>query len=199
MVNQYFISDTGAHFLNDLALDDMGNIYITDTKFSAIYYLAAGKDDLTIFHRSPEIIYPNGITISEDQSKLYVASYLHGVRIIDIKTKTILNSRDTTKQSMGIDGLEYYQGNLYAIQNGIPENTDNFRKLILSENEDELIDMEIIESHSISLRLPLTFCILNHQAMVIANSNLEFLDQVKMEIIHPDSLSPTVLRVYDIN
>ena len=95
--------------------------------------------------------------------------------------------------------LEFDNGNLYAIQNGVPENSDNFLKLILNEYQDELIGMEIIESYSEALRQPLTFCIHNHQAGLITNSKLEYLDQVSNKLIHPDSLKPTALRVYDLN
>lgn len=198
LIQKYQVQDTGKHFLNDLILDRSGNAYITDTNASSLYVLNREENNMGLFFKSDEIQYPNGIAISTDNSKLYVASYTHGIRIIDLQTKTIINEADTTSASRGIDGLEYYKGNLYAIQNGIQTNGDNFRKLILNDAGDKLIGHEVIDERNPALNLPLTFCIADNQAVVIANSNLQFLDQVNLTITDREALKPTKLLVYDL-
>lgn len=189
---------TGEHFLNDMTKDKEGNIYLTDTKGSSIFILKQDKDTLELFFISPEIEFPNGIAISDDNTKLYIASYSKGVRILEISTKNILNEADTLGISQGIDGLEFYKNNLYAIQNGINANTDNFRKLMLNKTQDEIIDFKVVESHSQDLNKPLTFCLTENKAIVIGNSNLQYLNQENMEFIDTDSISNTKLLMYDI-
>lgn len=195
LIKRYDIPVDGNHFLNDMIPDTEGNLYITDSKTSSLYLLEKVKDQPVIFFRSDEIPYPNGIAISGDNSKLFVASS-KGVRIIDIKTLEVLNEADTAGLSAGIDGLEFYRNNLYAVQNGVPENGYNFRKLELNKTMDQITGIQVIDNKN--LNLPLTFCIADDQAVVIANSNLQFLDQENFTFPQPDSLKKTVLMVYDL-
>lgn len=195
LLKRYDIPVDGNHFLNDMIPDNDGNMYMTDSKTSSVFLLEKGKDQPAVFLRSDEIPYPNGIAISDDNNKLYVASS-KGVRIIDIKTREILNEADTSGISSGIDGLEFYRNNLYGVQNGVPGNGYNFRKLMLNDAMDEITGVNVIDNKNFNL--PLTFCIANDKAVVIANSNLQFLDQENFTFPHPDSLKKTVLRVYDL-
>lgn len=199
LVKRVDVPHSGEHFLNDLIMDKTGNLYITDTKDSCVYRLTANSDSLELFFKSPEIKYPNGIAISDDNTKLYIASFPDGVRILDMKEKKILNRADTTGISNGIDGLEFYKGNLYAVQNGVEANSNNFRKLILNKDQDQITGGEVIDSNNPELELPLTFCIADHQAIVIANSNLQHWNQTTLEFNIPvDSLNRTKLLVYDL-
>ena len=139
--------------------------------------LKHGSDSLELFFESPEIEFPNGITISGDNTKLYIASHTKGVRILDISAKNIVNERDTLGTTQGIDGLKFYKNHLYAIQNGVSSNTDNFRKLILNQTHDQIIGTKVIDSHSPRLNIPLTFCFAKDKAIVIGNSNIQYLNQ----------------------
>jgi hypothetical protein len=195
--NKYDITDEGSHFLNDMTLDDAGNIYMTDSKSAAVYMLENGKQIPVVFLRSDEIPYPNGITISDDYSKLYIATS-KGVRIIDKTTKKILNEADSTGISQGIDGLEFYKKNLYAVQNGVKSNGFNFRKLLLNKNQDQIRGFKQIDSDNPYLNLPLTFCIAHNKAVVIGNSNLQYLDQINFTFPEKDSLKQTRLLIYDL-
>lgn len=188
----------GEHFLNDMIEDEKGNIYLTDTKGSSIFVLNEEKDSLELFYRSAEIESPNGIAISDDNNRLYIASHPKGVRILDISTKKILNGVDTLGISQGIDGLEFYKNNLYAIQNGVAANSDNFRKLILNQAQDEIVDVKVIDSHTPDLNVPLTFCLTENRVIIIGNSNLQYLNQENMEFIDTKTVSKTKLLVYYI-
>ncbi|HET6557146.1 MAG TPA: SMP-30/gluconolactonase/LRE family protein [Prolixibacteraceae bacterium] len=199
LVKRVDMPHTGEHFLNDLIMDKDGNLYMTDTKDSSVYRLNLGSDSLELFFKSPEIKYPNGIAISDDNTKLYIASFPDGVRILDLKEMKILNQVDTAGLSNGIDGLEFYQGNLYAVQNGVRANSNNFRKLILNKDQDQIMGVEVIDSNNPELELPLTFCMADHQAIVIANSNLQYWNQTSLQFdLEPDSLKNTKLLVYNL-
>ncbi len=197
---RYSLQDRNhSHLLNDLILADDGSLYITDSFDSSVYSLAPDADSLKLFLRSNEIEFPNGIAISEDNSKLYVASFSKGVRIIDIATKTFLNKPDMHGDSQGIDGLEFYNGDLYGIQNGLEINLHNFRKLLLSPDQKEIVDVQVIDHNNRDLKVPLTFCINETKAVVIGNSNLESLDQKTLTFPEPDSLKRTKLLLYDLS
>lgn len=199
LVKRVDMPPTGEHFLNDLIMDKAGNLYMTDTKDSSVYKLRQGSDTLELFFKSSEIKYPNGIAISDDNSKLYIASFPGGIRILDISEKKLLNQADTAGLSNGIDGLEFYKGNLYAVQNGVRANSNNFRKLVLNKNQDQIMDVEVIDGNNPELELPLTFCIADNKAIVIANSNLQYWNQTTLQFdIQVDSLKRTKLLVYDL-
>ena len=79
----YFLKDTLPHMFNDLDIDKKGNLYITDSYSSAIYFIDTDKKKLSLFLKTPETKYPNGITIGTD-NQLYFTSYEHGPVKIDI-------------------------------------------------------------------------------------------------------------------
>lgn len=199
LIKRYNVPRAGEHFLNDLIMDKSGHLYMTNTKDSSVYRLRQDADSLELFFKSAEIAFPNGIAISDDNTKLYVASFPVGVRVLDLKKKKLLNEADTTGTSNGIDGLEFYRGNLYAIQNGVRKNTNNFRKLLLNESQDQIMGVEVIDSNNPALELPLTFCLADSQAVVIANSNLQYWNQNTLQFdIATDSLKKTKLLVYEL-
>ena len=198
LLRKYDVGGSEPHFLNDLIMDDKGTLYITDTKDASIYILPKDTDSLQLFYKSDEIKYPNGIAISDDNKKLYIASQIHGVRILDLNSRRLLNAPDTSGISQGIDGLEFYSGNLYAIQNGVKPQKHNFRKLLLNEDQSDITEVEIIDENNPQLNHPLTFCIANGQAFVIANSNLQYLDQSNYTFHAEHRTKPTEIVRYDL-
>jgi len=197
LLRRYNLSDK--HFLNDMVVDATGNIYLTDTKDASVFLLNKGADSLELFYKSPEIDFPNGIAISDDNSKLFIASMPTGVKIIDIASKKILNQMDTLDISTGIDGLEFYKGHLYGVQNGVGANGFNFRKLILNKAKDKIVSAEVIDSGNPDLYVPLTFCFAKNKAVVIGNSNLGHLNQETMQFSQSDTIPKSKLLVYAID
>ncbi len=134
----------------------------------------------------------------DSDNLILIGGYLYA-NVMDISTKTLLNERDTTLISKGIDGLEFYKGNLYGIQNAVRANGHSFRRLLLNSTQDQITGMEIIDSNNPMLNVPLTFCIAGKKAVVIGNSNLQFLNQDKLEFTLTDSTKNTHLLVYELN
>lgn len=91
----------GAQFLNDLAVDASGNVYVSDMSSanSAIYQLSNGA--ITVWLKGPEINMPNGLYMEEKQ--LLVGNSgdksLKAVTLADKRIRTI------AKVGSGIDGL----------------------------------------------------------------------------------------------
>ncbi len=61
----------GAKFLNDVAVDDAGNVYVSDTVESAIWRLTDGKIELWL--KDEKLLDPNGLTAKGE--KLIVAAW----------------------------------------------------------------------------------------------------------------------------
>ncbi len=97
--NRY--SAAGSKFLNDVAADSSGNIYVTDMspENSAIYMLRQEKMDIWI--KGSEISQPNGLSIEKD--RLIVGNSGDGsLKAIHLASKKITT---LAKPGSGIDGL----------------------------------------------------------------------------------------------
>jgi sugar lactone lactonase YvrE len=106
-------------FLNDVALDDQGNIYVSDTVTNNIYKLDANAKDsnnasLQAWLQSPQLNGPNGLHFDNAKNRLIVASLGDmskpgaGIEVVDLKNKTIssLGKEGMTSPFGGLDGIE---------------------------------------------------------------------------------------------
>jgi len=109
--NKFLIKNAG--FLNDIAIDDKGNIYISDTDNNTIHRIEEGKVENWI--ESDEITKINGILY--DNGKLILG--VNGdksVKSVDIQTKDIEHIARIDFEQGAIDGIEKI-GNDYLVSN----------------------------------------------------------------------------------
>jgi DNA-binding beta-propeller fold protein YncE len=107
-------------FLNDVASDNQGNIYVSDTITNTIYKLDAkdigvnGTSSLQAWLQSPQLNGPNGLHVDNTNDRLIVASLGNmskpgaGIEVVDLKSKTVtvLGKVGTTSPFGGLDGIE---------------------------------------------------------------------------------------------
>jgi len=116
LVRRYSLS--GKHLFNDLAIDRSGNLFVTDTRASTVYWIPRKTGQLEILSPTLKVEAANGIAASED--KLYVSSFPAGITVVDIATRSSHPIGHPANLCLAtIDGLYTFRGNLYAIQNGI--------------------------------------------------------------------------------
>ena len=108
----------GSAFLNDVASDNQGYIYVSDTITNTIYKLDTNaKEDnksLQVWLQSPELNGPNGLHVDNNKNRLIVASLGDmskpgaGMKVIDLENKTIsgFGKEGTTSPFGGLDGIE---------------------------------------------------------------------------------------------
>jgi sugar lactone lactonase YvrE len=115
-IRKYAVVGSGHNF-NDLAIATSGDVYLTDTRAGAVWRLANGAGALTQFPGRFESA--NGITLSPDESLLYVSTFPDGITMIDLKAHTAAPiARPASLCLAAIDGLYFHAGALIAIQNG---------------------------------------------------------------------------------
>ena len=103
-------------FLNDLAMDYNGRIYVTDMGANRIYRIDPTQyDKVKLFASGDEFNSPNGIRFTKRNGKLLVAMLGTGELLwVDLfgKTKKYVTKK---KLAAGLDGLDFDEdGNLYV-------------------------------------------------------------------------------------
>lgn len=197
--HKFEMTDTLNHFFNDLAINDTNTLFITDTKGHGVYTLNYPDGELELFLSDEQIQYPNGISISSDNTKLFVDSWFEGLRIVDIATQTILNEKHKDTSEIGIDGLKYFDGHLFAIRNGGDDHSKHgLIKIVLSDNESQILRVEDVIINDPMMNVPTTFDIANGVIYLIANSQMDNLDQSLNEIIDTSALTNTYILVHKI-
>ncbi len=192
LINKFFVNDINQHFLNDLVITNDGNIYVTDSNFPAVYFLDKKEGKLKVFADLNGLIFPNGITISDDQKYLFVAHFA-GIKIIEIETKNIFDLSHPDKIHTGlIDGLYFYKNNLLAIQNS------RVIKFILTDDKMKVTDQIIIEANNPDFNIPTTGVIVDNEFYYIANSQLRSYTSPG-KIFSDDKLKDVVILKIDLD
>lgn len=205
LIHKYQLLDTTPQLFNDLALDRNGNVYVTDTYGSKIYFFNTELPQPVLF--LSDISFPNGIA-SDCRNKLYIASHNTGIIQVDLKTKAITHlEKDSIAQqqctpltywrtSKGIDGLKYYKGSLIGVQNGFrsPQN-HKLTRYFPERKKWCFSEIEIMDERNPHFVIPTTGVVAGRYYYLIANSNLSYLDQINHIIPEPDKLAvPVILR-----
>ncbi len=181
ILDTYTIDNEKFIYLNDLAVDEQGTVYITDSESSDLYTINRKTNKLEVFFESEEIKHSNGIAISSDGRFLYLATYTTGIRILDIASKKLLNNSNDHK---GIDGLKYHNGHLYAIVNGKRDTSQNgVFEYTLSKNEPKILGAERIWEFENPTDLPTTFAIHEDSIFLVSDSQLRNFEQDSNQII----------------
>lgn len=197
LLNSYTSNDTTFKYLNDLVVCANGDIFITDSESSKIYTIQHTKESLNVYLDSDEIANSNGITISDDQKYLYLASFKNGIRIVDRLSKKIIN--EPNLDNRGIDGLKYYRNSLIAIVNGKKRRSENgVYRLFLNEENTSIVRKEKIISFEANFKLPTTFAIIDTYMYFIINTQLDNYDGESNLIIDKDKLEQYQLLKFKI-
>ncbi len=197
LFQNYLVSDTPRTFLNDLAVTSKGKVYITDSDRSRIYTIE--NDSLVVFIESDEIQYPNGIALSDDEQTLYMASFTKGIRIYDLLSGQFVNEVDELGVTRAIDGLKYYQNSLIGIQNASRNPEEHCIVRFYLDNEGSGIDrVDTLFVNHPTFNIPTTFDIKDGWVYCLSNSQLDNLDQEKMQLINEEDLTDTYILKFKL-
>jgi hypothetical protein len=154
----------------------------------------AGSDSLEHFLETPLLMSGQGLALSPEERRLYVADYSRGIVLIDLVTRTasLLPAADTVL-ALGIDGLYYHEGALIGIQNGVAPH--RVVRLDLSRDGGRLLRSVTIERAHPSYVEPTLGTLVGRELYYVANSQWELFGE-DGRVAHPDSLKqPVVLRL----
>lgn len=172
LIKKYILkSAPDKHFLNDLVVASNGNAYITDTIYGAVYLISSKSDELTEFSRFEKTSYPNGIDLSTDGKRLFVA--LNGkIAAIDLQTKKSFElAAPTNIRVGGIDGLYFHKDSLIAVQPFDAGKT--IVRYELNKKHEAIVKSETVEASHKLFDQPTTGVIVGKDFYYFANSQLQ--------------------------
>jgi hypothetical protein len=163
------------HLLNDLVLGADGTVFVTDSDANSIHRLPRGALALEPLVDPGVLLYPNGIAMSADGGRLYVADFKNGLSIVDVATKAVRAlPHPPDVSTAGIDGLYLYGGALLGIQNGAGR--ERVVRYALSADGERVEGMDVLEGRNPFFRIPTTGVLAGGDFVYLANANLEALD-----------------------
>jgi len=122
IINRY--NAPGSAFLNDVASDNQGHVYVSDTVTNTIYRLDTknlgnnsnnnNNASLQVWLQTPELNGPNGLYVDDTNNRLIVVSFGAfsnpggSIRVVDLQNRTMssLGEEGTTVPIGGLDGVE---------------------------------------------------------------------------------------------
>ncbi len=178
LIDSYSIDRSEFQYLNDLVIGSDNEIFITDSESNKSYRIQRPSKFMDLYLDSEKIPNSNGITISSNDRYLYYASS-SGLCVVEKATKKVLNQ--PKEEYSGIDGLKFYQNNLYGIVNGWKDNSKNgLFKFKLNKSGTEIIGREKLIEFGEEFRIPTTFDILDGYIYFVINTQLDNFDGEKI-------------------
>jgi hypothetical protein len=177
LVKHVTLSEPGkVHLLNDLAVSAAGDVFVTDSEAGGVWTLRAGADRLEPLLPAGSFIYPNGIALSADGARLFIA-HARGIAIVSPASRAVSAlGAPAGVTTAGIDGLALHGRSLVVVQNGLGR--ARITQYYLNEALDRVEREEILESgNPLFEGIPTTGVVAQGALHYIANSGLLTFDQ----------------------
>ncbi|MFT5139616.1 MAG: hypothetical protein ACI9CB_001262 [Rhodothermales bacterium] len=108
------------HKLRNVVISSEGDVFAIDGVFPILYTKKASETRLKALSAYKNMVSLRGMDISADGKLLYLADYEMGVLVIELETMRTVNLQVPEELNLGgIAGLNYWNGKLIVIQNGI--------------------------------------------------------------------------------
>lgn len=165
----------GNHVFGDLIVGKNNEVYVSDSAEPLVYKIS--DDTISVWKDfRNEAFNLQGITFDENQTKLFIADYLKGIVMIDLKSNShswLKFPENATKK--GIDGLVFYKNSLIAIHNGVtPIRIIQYQ---LNKENNEIIDFVVLDQNRNEFNEPALASVFGNKLYFFANSPWKLYDK----------------------
>ena len=178
------------HDLNDLVLYRSSAIYVTDTDANLTYRFDRKTHLFTPLSLPRPQLFPNGITLSDDSTRLYIADWL-GVIAMDLRDNSAREVDPGEHNTLcGIDGLYWYKNSLIGVQSA---GTYRVVRWLLSTDGLHVRASKVLEKGTPLVSSPTTGAIRGSGFYYMTNTGIDNYDDGK--IVNPARLEPVHIAV----
>ncbi len=184
-------ADGRPHAIGDLVVSRGGDVYATDSRAPVLYQVPAGGDSLQLLVESPLLLSAQGLALTPDERRLYIADYARGILRVDLgrRNVSLVEAADSVL-ALGIDGLYFHRGSLIGIQNGVTPH--RVARFTLSPAGDRVLRAEVLERAHPRYEEPTLGVLVDDEFYYIANSQWERFGE-DGRIAKPEALLPPVV------
>ena len=194
MVKTYRPLDTlRNHIFGDLVLDSKGIPYVSDSRNNVIYKYDHKHGELRPYFSSKEFWSIQGLCFSADDNQLYIADYVKGIFMLDVKIMKLSKVNAQYDLSLkGTDGILFYKNSLITIQNGVQPN--RVVRHYLDASGSSLTRYEYIDNAHPAFGEPTIGSLNDNNLFYVANSQWSVYENGKIK--DPAELHPIVILKY---
>lgn len=194
LLGRYNPEGSSKHGFNDLVIRKNGEVITTDSLANSVYRFDPTARTFKILAVHRPLFYPNGIAVSSDDQRLYVADSL-GVVMVDLARAASRDVDPGPRSTLaGVDGLYWHNGSLIGIQNGI--GSPRVAVFRLSSDGLRVTRTNVLENRSNLCVLPTTGAIRGSDFFFIANSQIDNMNNDKvMDVTRLEVIRIGVLRL----
>ena len=193
LLERYSPPGVGPHDLNDLVLYRSSAIFVTDTDANLTYCFDRKTHVFTPLKLLRPQIFPNGIALSDDLTRLYIADWL-GVVMVDLRDNVAREVHPGKHNTLcGIDGLYWYKNSLIGVQSA---GTFRVVRWFLATDGRRVLATKTLEKGTPLVSFPTTGAIRGTQFYFIANTGIDNYDDGR--IVDPTKLEPVHIAVVSL-
>jgi hypothetical protein len=178
------------HVLGDLAVDSLGDVFVTDSNDPVLYLLRAGADTLERI-TSPFFRSLQGVAPLPNGNVAYVADYSHGLLRVAVKTGEVVRLAEPPgTTTLGCDGIVLDRGTIVAVQNGV--SPARIIRFVLDSTGQRIVRAEVLDRNLAVADEPTIGTIVDREFVYVANSQWEEYTNAGVRRPHKP-LAPVVL------
>ena len=171
LVRKALLTDGKKHFLNALAINRAGDVFVSDSLTPGIYRIKYGNDQLELLAASGAFRATQGLAFSDDDKTLYVADYSDGVWALDLATGTRRHLEAPADAWLGgLDGLSRVADGFIAVQIGVKP--ERVLRLRLDPQGQRIAAVDVLESNHPDYNGPIQGTVDGNTFLYVANSQL---------------------------
>jgi len=173
LVRRYPVSDDEKRLLNDVVVALDGTAWATETLRGELFRVLPGGE-LELFRRYPDLVYLNGIALSDDGDRLYLGHY-GGLSVVSPIDGSIGRVRGPDMTLGMIDGLSWIDDGLVMVQNSRHVNNRVVR-VDLTPDGRRAARLEVLPSGLPEGLIPYTCAVGDGAVFVIAGAPFGLMD-----------------------
>jgi hypothetical protein len=156
---------------NDLDLTAAGDVYISSGP-NGIYRVDRARDALERFAPAPELLV-NGLALSADGRRLYLAAHARGVVVMDLATRKWEPLEVPSEANVkGIDGLYLRRHSLIGVQNGLRSGSERVLQAFLDPEGQRVTCVATLDQSHPLYDIPTTGVMVCDELYYVATSQL---------------------------